>query len=124
MTFDLNALYVNNEFEEKPFFNYKCSAAIKSKFIVVYFTLDNINRKNIIKEYKPKMCKFIGFLKFKQINCTWMDENTAKFETNYVIRYHPEKKGKLKYLGYEIDDWIEIMSTRCYLLHNPGCLLI
>lgn len=115
-----------NPFDGKPFFDYKCDSSQRNSFIVVYFTIDNIIGKTI-KEYRPKMKKFIGILRLKPINCAWMDEKTAKYETGYVIKYYPEKRGKLKYLGYDIDEWIEIMQQSQRILRlarPPSCLII
>ena len=57
-------------------------------------------------------CKFTGNWKGKEIECAWMDEKTALYCKDYLCEYHPEKSGDMKYLGYDIDQWITINLNR------------
>ena len=93
----------------KPFFNYKYNHDQNNEFISVFFTTYSIIGKTI-KEYKPNMIRFIGELKSHKIHCAWMDEETSNYETDYYIVYHPEREGDLKYLGYDLDEFIKINS--------------
>ena len=98
-----------NLFDGKPFFNYKYNHDQNNELIAVFFTTSSIIGKTI-KQYRPNIEKFIGEYKSHKIHCAWMDEETSNYETSYYIVYHPEKEGPLKYLGYDIDEYIDINS--------------
>ena len=83
------------------------------EIVKVYWTLNSIQGKTI-QPYKENMEKFKGELKGKTIDCAWMDEVTACYNTDYVAEFHPgpEEMGPLNYLGYDIDQWISITLNR------------
>ena len=82
-----------------------------NKYIKVYYFLDDIIHK-AIKKYKPRLLEFIGELDGYKIKCARMNEDAAKYETDYDYVFHPEIDGDLKYIGYNIDDLIKIKLKR------------
>lgn len=97
----------------KPRFELSKTGPHKCKFCRVYFTLDSIRGKTN-KMFQPKMEKFIGQLNGKKINCAWMDLITATYCSEYLCEYHDEKEGPLKYLGYDVDQWIKLNLQRSH----------
>lgn len=103
--FDKNCYICKNswgtEFASARFLFSK-SAANDFSFIKVDF------KEKLKKTLKPKLEKFKGRLHGKDIDCAWVNEETAVYGTDYICEYHPEREGDLKFLGYEIDQWISL----------------
>lgn len=95
----------------EPRFECRPSATCNYRFVKLYWTLESIQGKNTY-EYNPIMRKCIERLDGRKIDAAWMDKKTADYCTDYVCEYHPEKEGDLKYLGYDIEEWIKININR------------
>lgn len=90
-----------------PSFNFSQHTTHDYRFIRVHFTLDRIKSKTT-KKYKAKLKPFKGTLNRKLIDCAWMNEKTTVYSSDYVWEYHPNQKSPLKYLGYDVNQWIII----------------
>ena len=80
-------------------------------FYRIYLDEDNIDGKSNSK-FQPKCEKFTGKWIDNNIDCAWMDEESAVFCKDYLCEHHPERKNKYQYLGYNIDQWIYINLNR------------
>lgn len=95
----------------QPRFDLRKSAVHYCFFTRVYYTNESI--RGLVKNiFVPKIKTFQGKLDNKDIECAWMDETTAIYSTNYVCEYHQEKEGPLNYLGYDVNQWIDINLNR------------
>ena len=88
-------------------FNVSIEALHDFYFVSVYWTIQSIQGKTI-KQFNPKMKKFKGKFNGKPIDCAWMDQTTATYCSEYVAEYRPEISGPLNYLGYDVEQWIQI----------------
>lgn len=91
----------------EPRFDFTQSAAHHYRFIRVYFTERSI-RIHGARQFYPRMKKFVGNYKRNIIECAWMDRATAIYTSDYVCRYLYNAKGKYRYIGYEINSWIDL----------------
>lgn len=80
-------------------------------FIRVYTDEDNIDGKTR-SSFRPNLKKFTGKWNNNDIECAWMDETAALYCRDYLCEHHPERNDNLKYLGYNIDQWININLNR------------
>ena len=76
------------------------------RIIRVYFTNESIKR-NI-----PHLIKCKEILNNHEIDCSWMDEETAQYETNYLCEFHPEKNDEYEFHGYYVYQLIDINLNR------------
>lgn len=97
--------------DAEPRFDFTPSACHWCYFYTVYFTIDSIRGKTN-KKYVENIQRFNGTLKGKQIHCAWMDYHSALYSSEFVCEHHPEKDGPLKYLGYNVQEWIDINLNR------------
>lgn len=79
----------------QPRFDFVTSASHKCDFTLVYFTTDSIRGKTNLY-FHPSMEEFIKEEDGKQINCAWMDENSAIYSSEYLCEYHPRKRWPIK----------------------------
>ena len=91
----------------KPRFNFRRKAAHRCIFNRVYYTEESI-ANFISKKYVSNLIEFEGTLNDRKISCAWMDETTTLYSSDYACKYHSEHQGPLKYLGYNVDQWIDI----------------
>ena len=94
-----------------PRFDFTASAAHDVQITRVYFTVESIKGKTN-KVFIPRLIKCKEILEDHEIECAWMDEETAQYETNYVCEFHPEKNDEYKYHGYNVYQWIDINLNR------------
>lgn len=98
----------------KPRFDFTESAAHNCRFIRVYFTPKSIVGKTS-NLFTPKLKKFSGRLYGIDIECAWMDKNTATYSDDYVCELKRKKHGLYKYIGYDANQWISINLNRSKL---------
>lgn len=107
----------------QPRFDFTPSAAHDCTFTLVYFTLESINGL-INSQLNETMDCFCGRLNGKKINCAWMNETTAIYNSNYICKYRRDKKDQLNHLGYDVNQWISFNLNRendhsIYYYSNP-----
>lgn len=86
----------------KPRLLFSKSVANDFYFIKVYLG------EKVVNSLKPRLEKFKGKMYGRNIECAWLDEKTAKYSKDYICEYHVYRKSNLKFLGYEIDQWISL----------------
>ena len=91
-------------------FDIKISALHAYYFYQVFWTLDSIDPRLLnvhfnINEFQGKLCG-------KPIKCAWMDQTAADYCSDYVSEYRPDGKYPLNYIGYDVDEWINLMCKR------------
>ena len=90
-------------------FEVNIGALHRYSFVKVYWTLNSI-KQNLIQTFK--MEKFLGYYKGHLINCAWMDKTTAIYTSEYICDPHEEKQGPYCYLGYDINQYIDLRIQR------------
>jgi hypothetical protein len=75
--------------------------------ITVFFTLNSIRGKTT-KPFHAQMETFQGTLDGHAILCAYMDEDTAKYTTNFICELHSPGK----WIGFDLETWISIKLRR------------
>lgn len=101
--FEHDCMICKNSFKAvkaAPRFNFKPSAAHDCYYYVV-----SSDEKGEVKE---DVVTFEGQLFDTNITCAFLDHDDAMYCNNYVCELQPEKEGNLKYIGYDINQWISL----------------
>lgn len=112
--FDKDCMIVKNSWggeTSEPRFDFDQFMAHDYYFVRVYCKDDNIDGKSPPK-FTPRIQKFNGHWYGNRIDCAWMDKQTAVYTKNYLCEHHPEKDGDMNYLGYNINQWINLNLRR------------
>lgn len=86
-------------------FKLRASAAHKIEFTILYFTTESIEDKTssklIPRFEKAQMC-----YDCTDVDCYWMNEETAAYSLDYVFAYRPYVNREMPYFGIEINQYI------------------
>lgn len=86
-------------------FELRASAAHKCEFTILYFTLESIKDK-ISANLQPRFEKAEMCYDCKDVDCLWMNEETAAYSQDYVFAYRPKINEEMPYFGIEINQYI------------------
>lgn len=84
-------------------------------------TIDNILNKTT-KQYEQKIEKCNQTLYNQSIKAAWMDKTTAIYNYDYVCEYYPERSNNLNYLGFDIDEYIDLTLKKWGVNNNEFSL--
>lgn len=111
----------------QPRFDFTPSAAHDCSFTLVYFTLGSIKGLTNLQLNETMDC-YCGRLNGSKINCAWMDEKTAIYNSDYICKFRGDKHDQLNHLGYDVNRWISLSLNRendhsLYYYSNPKSFL-
>jgi hypothetical protein len=88
-------------------FKFRWEAFHDYHYIKVFWTLDSIRGKTC-GIYQPRLEKFVGRLDGLPIDCAYMDEQTLRYEQEFVFARDPDLPPPLNFLGYDLDQYLDI----------------
>jgi hypothetical protein len=92
-------------------FTFRFEALHAFRVTKVFFTTDSIVGKTL-GVYHPRMERFKGFLDGRAIDCAYMDEETAKYDSEFICEPCPGRPPPLNWIGYEMNQYIAIKLKR------------
>jgi hypothetical protein len=95
----------------KERFKFRFSAFPHCWHVLVFSTTVSIIGKTL-HPYKANMRRFDWVLDGKPIQCAYMDEQTARYETGFLCECIPSWPPPLNWVGYDLDQYIAIKSKK------------
>jgi hypothetical protein len=100
-----------HEREAKERFKCRFSAIHEWRHVLVFSTSVSIIGKTL-HPYKPNMRRFDGLLGGEPIQCAYMDEQTARYETGFICERVDSRPPPLNWIGFDLDQYIAIKSKK------------
>jgi hypothetical protein len=92
-------------------FKFRFEAFHDFEVVKVFFTLASITGKTN-NTYRSQMERFKGVLDGKPIDCAYMDEVTAYYDSEFLCEECPSRSPPLNWIGYEMEQYIKIKLKR------------
>lgn len=105
-SYSLSGDYMICSFANGYEFGLRASATHKCEFTILYYTSKSIDGKTYGKKLEPKYKKAYMCYDCKEVDCFWMDEETASYSQDYVFAYRPNVNSEMPYFGIEINQYI------------------
>jgi hypothetical protein len=92
-------------------FKFRWEAFHNYNYIKVFWTLNSIRGKTR-GIYQPRMERFVGRLEGRPIDCAYMDEQTSRYEQDFICEPDPTRPPPLNMIGYDLNQYIRLRLKR------------